>query len=300
MAFNDGRQAQAAVVGTDAETDLAVIQVEGDGFPAIALASSKDIEVGDLVLAIGNPFGIGQAVSQGIVSARGPLRHQSEPGRRLHPDRRRHQSRQSSGGALVDAHGRLVGINTMIYSQGGGSEGIGFAIPVDRAIKVLDAIVEHGRVLRGWLGVRLAKPLGSNARGLMVRSVVAGAPAHSAGFAVWRPAAGHQRRSRFVVGGRASANRQYRTERQAVAAQSGATARYAWSRRLPACRRTCARRLRASSQQLQTRLIALVAQLTSRRLRRRRAVPPRPFYALSACPRLYVLSACPRRSALSS
>ena len=181
VAFNDGRQAQAAVVGTDAETDLAVIQVEGDGFPAIALASSKDIEVGDLVLAIGNPFGIGQAVSQGIVSARG--RYGISP----NPDDDFIQTDAAinpgnSGGALVDAHGRLVGINTMIYSQGGGSEGIGFAIPVDRAIKVLDAIVEHGRVLRGWLGVRLAKPLGSNARGLMVRSVVAGAPAHSAGL----------------------------------------------------------------------------------------------------------------------
>ena len=181
VAFNDGSQAQAAVVGTDAETDLAVVQVEGEDFPAIDLASSKDIQVGDLVLAIGNPFGIGQAVSQGIVSAKGRY------GISQNPDDDFIQTDAAvnpgnSGGALVDTRGRLVGINTMIYSQGGGSDGIGFAIPVDRAIAVLEAIIEHGRVLRGWLGVRLAKPLDSRAAGLIVHAVIAGGPAHRAGL----------------------------------------------------------------------------------------------------------------------
>ena len=181
VAFNDGSQAQAAVVGTDAETDLAVIHVEGDGFPTIDLASSEDVRVGDLVLAIGNPFGIGQAVSQGIVSAKG--RHsisQNPADDFIQTDAAVNPG--NSGGALVDTAGRLVGINTMIYSQGGGSDGIGFAIPVDRAVNVLDAIVEHGRVLRGWLGVRLATPLDRNVAGLIVRSIVSGGPAHRAGL----------------------------------------------------------------------------------------------------------------------
>lgn len=181
VAFNDGSQAQAAVVGTDAETDLAVVHVEGDGFPTIDLASSEDVRVGDLVLAIGNPFGIGQAVSQGIVSAKG--RHgisQNPADDFIQTDAAVNPG--NSGGALVDTAGRLVGINTMIYSQGGGSDGIGFAIPVDRAVNVLDAIVEHGRVLRGWLGVRLATPLNRNVAGLIVRSIVSGGPAHRAGL----------------------------------------------------------------------------------------------------------------------
>ena len=181
VAFNDGNQAQAAVVGTDAETDLAVLRVEGEGFPVIDLASSKDIQVGDLVLAIGNPFGIGQAVSQGIVSAKGRYGISQNPDDDfLQTDAAVNPG--NSGGALVDVRGRLVGINTMIYSQGGGSDGIGFAIPVDRAIKVLDALIEHGRVLRGWLGILFVKPLDSNSTGLIVQSVVAGGPAQRAGL----------------------------------------------------------------------------------------------------------------------
>lgn len=181
VTFQDGRQAQAVVIGADPDTDLAVLGVEGSGFPAIEWASSQDIRVGDIVLAIGNPFGFGQAVSLGIVSAKGRY----GIGSSLYDDFIQTDAAVNpgnSGGALVDRHGRLVGINTLIYSRGGGSDGIGFAIPTDRAIHVLERIVEHGRVLRDDLGVRLsqAPPEGARA-GLGVLGVVRGSPADQAG-----------------------------------------------------------------------------------------------------------------------
>lgn len=178
VAFNDGRQAQAQVVGMDAITDLAVVKVDGADFPVIERASSEDAEVGDVVLAIGNPFGIGQAVSLGIVSAKGhygigaPYDDLIQTDAAVNPG--------NSGGALVDRHGRLLGINTMIYSRGGGSDGIGFAIPVDRAVRVLNEILEHGEARHGWFGVAFAA--NPAADGLVVVRVVRGSPAHLAGL----------------------------------------------------------------------------------------------------------------------
>lgn len=182
VGFNDGSQAPAAVVGTDPITDLAVLKVDGTGHQPIAATSSEDVRVGDIVLAIGNPFGIGQAVSQGIVSAKGryglsqtPYDDWIQTDAAVNPG--------NSGGALVDSAGRLLGINTLIYSQGGGSDGIGLAIPVDRALRILDDIVAHGQALHGRLGVGLssAPPRGANA-GLTVLHVFRNTPAAAAGL----------------------------------------------------------------------------------------------------------------------
>ena len=182
VGFSDGAQAPAAVVGTDPITDLAVLKVDGGGYPAIALTSSTNVRVGDIVLAIGNPFGIGQAVSQGIVSAKGryglsqtPYDDWIQTDAAVNPG--------NSGGALVDGEGRLLGINTLIYSQGGGSDGIGLAIPVDRALRILGDIVEHGQALHGRLGVGLASaPRPGTSAGLTVLHVFRGTPAAAAGL----------------------------------------------------------------------------------------------------------------------
>ena len=178
VAFNDGRQARAQVVGMDAITDLAVVKVDGADFPIIERASSEAAEVGDVVLAIGNPFGIGQAVSLGIVSAKGhygigaPYDDLIQTDAAVNPG--------NSGGALVDREGRLLGINTLIYSRSGGSDGVGFAIPVDRAVRILNDIIEHGEARHGWFGVVFANALAED--GLVVARVVRGSPAHRAGL----------------------------------------------------------------------------------------------------------------------
>ena len=185
--FSEGGEARAMVVGTDRETDLAVIKVEGSGYPT--LAPAEGVRVGDVVLAIGNPFGIGQAgategtltvsVSQGIVSAKGRERIAGNP----HHDFIQTDAAVNpgnSGGALVDVQGRLVGINTLIYSQSGGSDGVGFAIPVERAMDVLKDIVSHGRALRGWLGALLGPS--ATGTGLDVLAVYRDTPAARAGL----------------------------------------------------------------------------------------------------------------------
>ncbi|MBL8360158.1 MAG: trypsin-like peptidase domain-containing protein [Rubrivivax sp.] len=148
----DGRQVRARVIGTDAETDLAVLKIEVDRVPAITLGRSADLQVGDAVLAIGNPFNVGQTVTAGIVSAVGRKRlgltqfeNFIQTDAAINPG--------NSGGALVDVAGNLVGINTAIFSQSGGSQGIGFAIPVDAARQVMEALIRDGQVTRGWLGV---------------------------------------------------------------------------------------------------------------------------------------------------
>ena len=179
VAFPNGSQAQAAVVGTDVETDLAVIKVAGDGFAAIERADSGALRVGDMVLAIGNPFNVGQTVSLGIVSAKGRYGIGASPwddfiqtDAAVHPG--------NSGGPLVDSAGRMVGVNTLIYSPDGSAEGvgIGFAIPSELAFDVLDQIIANGRVERGWLGVDLAAGPG----GLVVARVLPGTPAARAGI----------------------------------------------------------------------------------------------------------------------
>jgi serine peptidase DegS len=151
VALNDGRVTEAALVGTDPDTDLALLQVELDGLPYIQLGRSDTIRIGDVVLAIGNPFGIGQTVTQGIVSATG----RSQLGLSLFENFIQTDASinpGNSGGALINTRGELIGINTAMFSRDD-SEGIGFAIPVNLARGVMQQLIENGRVLRGWLGV---------------------------------------------------------------------------------------------------------------------------------------------------
>ena len=148
----DARKAKAKVIGTDPETDLAILKIELDKLPVIVLGNSDALQIGDPVLAIGNPFGVGQTVTGGIVSALGrsklginTFENFIQTDAAINPG--------NSGGALVDSSGALMGINTAIYSRSGGSMGIGFAIPVSTAKQVLESIVKDGQVTRGWIGV---------------------------------------------------------------------------------------------------------------------------------------------------
>ena len=152
VALADGRKMSAKVVGTDPETDLAVIKIDADKLPAITFASYEKVNVGDVVLAIGNPFGVGQTVTQGIVSALGrnhlginTFENFIQTDASINPG--------NSGGALIDTAGNLVGINSAIYSRSGGSMGIGFAIPVSLAQQVMQQIAKDGSVTRGWVGI---------------------------------------------------------------------------------------------------------------------------------------------------
>ena len=154
VALADGKKLLAKVVGNDPETDLAVLRVNAESLPAITFGSSESLRVGDVVLAIGNPFGVGQTVTAGIVSALGrtglginTFENFIQTDAAINPG--------NSGGALVDAAGSLVGINTAIFSRSGGSMGIGFAIPVSTAKMVLEQIVKNGSVTRGWIGVEV-------------------------------------------------------------------------------------------------------------------------------------------------
>ncbi len=149
---NESKTFAAKVVGTDPQTDVAVIKVEGEKLPAATVADSSKLEVGDIVLAVGNPFGVGQAVTMGIVSAVGRggfgiVEYEDfiQTDASINPG--------NSGGALVDAEGRLVGINTAILSRSGGSSGVGFAVPINMARGVMDKIIKQGKVTRGYLGV---------------------------------------------------------------------------------------------------------------------------------------------------
>jgi serine peptidase DegS len=157
VALNDGRVTRARVLGTDPDTDLALLRIDLQALPVIRVRPSADLRTGDVVLAIGNPFGIGQTVTQGIVSATG----RSQLGLSLFENFVQTDAPinpGNSGGALVDAAGNLVGINTALFNSGADfdSEGIGFAIPVDLALGVMEELLEHGRVIRGWLGVHVS------------------------------------------------------------------------------------------------------------------------------------------------
>jgi Do/DeqQ family serine protease len=189
VGLRDGRTAEAAVVGTDPDTDIAVLRIKLKKLPVINLGDSGRLQVGDVVLAIGNPFGVGQTVTMGIVSATGRSRlginmfeNFIQTDAAINPG--------NSGGALVDARGRLVGINTAIFSSTGGSLGIGFAIPTSMAQAVFEDIVEHGRALRGWLGVsaqavtpEIADALDlPKVAGVVVVGVLRGGPADRAGL----------------------------------------------------------------------------------------------------------------------
>jgi serine protease DegQ len=149
----DGREARAKLVGTDPESDVAVLKIDLDRLPAVTLGNIDQLQVGDAVLAIGNPFNVGQTVTSGIISALGRnglglsvFENFIQTDAAINPG--------NSGGALIDANGNLIGINTAIYSQSGGSMGIGFAIPIDLARQVMDGLVKDGQVTRGWIGVQ--------------------------------------------------------------------------------------------------------------------------------------------------
>jgi len=189
VTLSDSRRARARIVGTDPETDLAILKVELDKLPVIVLGNSDELAVGDIVLAIGNPFGVGQTVTSGIVSALGrsqlginTFENFIQTDAAINPG--------NSGGALVDVNGNLLGINTAIYSRSGGSLGIGFAIPVSTARMVLDGIVREGKVTRGWIGVEpnelspeLAETFGVKAtEGVIITGVLQDGPAAVGGI----------------------------------------------------------------------------------------------------------------------
>jgi serine protease DegQ len=184
----DGRKAAARVVGTDPETDLAVIRISERNLPVMVLGQPDEARVGDVVLAIGNPFGVGQTVTMGIISAVGRNNlHINHFENFIQTDAAINFG--NSGGALVDIHGNLLGINSAIYSQTGGSIGIGFAIPVSTARSVLEAIIKHGQVVRGWIGIEsqditpeLADSFGlGRSSGAIIAGVVRNGPADRAG-----------------------------------------------------------------------------------------------------------------------
>ena len=185
VALHDGRRAEAKVIGTDPDTDLAVIKIELDKLPVLPFKLSGN-EIGDVVLAIGNPFGVGQTVTQGIISATG----RSDLGINTYEDFIQTDAAinpGNSGGALIDVAGNLIGVNTAIFSQSGGSLGIGFAIPAQICQQVLNSILKDGRVVRGWLGISLIPNtldedvLASKPVGVIVADVLRDGPADAAG-----------------------------------------------------------------------------------------------------------------------
>ena len=189
VALRDGRETLARVVGSDPETDLAVLKIDLKNLPAITIGRSEGLRVGDVALAIGNPFGVGQTVTMGIISATG----RNQLGLNSYEDFIQTDAAinpGNSGGALVDANGNLTGINTAIFSKSGGSQGIGFAIPVKLATEVMKSIIEHGQVIRGWLGIEvqpltkeLAESFGLTGRpGIVVAGIFRDGPAQKAGL----------------------------------------------------------------------------------------------------------------------
>jgi Do/DeqQ family serine protease len=189
VALIDGKKLKARAVGSDPETDIAVLQVEGGLVPAITFGDADALRVGDVVLAIGNPFGVGQTVTMGIVSALGrnqlginTFENFIQTDAAINPG--------NSGGALIDTAGNLVGINTAIYSRSGGSLGIGFAIPASSAKQVMEQIIQTGGVTRGWIGVEareITPEMGESFRlgtttGVLIEGVLRGGPAERAGL----------------------------------------------------------------------------------------------------------------------
>ncbi len=189
VALADGRNVPARIVGTDPDTDLAVLKIDLKNLPSITFGRSEQVRVGDVALAIGNPFGVGQTVTMGIISALGrnhlginTIENFIQTDAAINPG--------NSGGALVDASGNLIGINSAIYSRTGGSQGIGFAIPASLAKQIMDQIIDHGSVVRGWIGVevqditpelaesfKLSKPTGA-----LIAGVLRNGPADRAGM----------------------------------------------------------------------------------------------------------------------
>jgi len=189
VVLHDGRSAVARIIGTDPDTDIAILKVQLEQLHSIIIGDSDKLRVGDVVLAIGNPFGVGQTVTQGIVSATGrnqlglsTFENFIQTDAAINPG--------NSGGALINSRGELIGINTAIYSRSGGSQGIGFAIPTSLAQNVLTQLIEHGQVTRGWLGIEiqtlseeLAESFGIGAtQGTLIAGVQRNGPADQAGL----------------------------------------------------------------------------------------------------------------------
>ena len=189
VSLHDGRSTEAHLVGRDAEADLAVLKINLKELPSITLGNSDDLRVGDVVLAIGNPFGVGQTVTLGIVSATGrselgisTFENFIQTDAAINPG--------NSGGALITANGEMIGINTAIFSRSGGSQGIGFAIPMSLARSSMAQIVEKGYVSRGWLGIEIQELTSQlaesfaipNVRGIIIAGVLRGGPADKAGL----------------------------------------------------------------------------------------------------------------------
>ena len=189
VTLTDGRDFTAKVIGRDPKTDIAVVKIDADNLPIVSLADSSKVKVGDVVLAVGNPFGVGQTVTEGIVSAmnRGNMGIEDyedfiQTDAAINPG--------NSGGALVDIDGRLIGINTAILSDSGGSQGVGFAVPSDLARTVMESLVKDGHVTRGYLGVEIQNITPALAQefnlkennGALIGDVIANGPADQAGF----------------------------------------------------------------------------------------------------------------------
>ena len=189
VSLNDGRNFKARIIGSDPESDLAILQIKADKLPVITFGQMESVHVGDAVLAIGNPFGVGQTVTMGIVSALGrshlginTFENFIQTDAAINPG--------NSGGALVDTQGHLIGINTAIYSRTGGSLGIGFAIPVSSIRNIMEQIIQTGGVTRGWIGVEaqeLTPELAESfdlpdTNGALIAGVVRGSPAEAAGI----------------------------------------------------------------------------------------------------------------------
>jgi len=189
VALQDGRETTAQLIGKDAETDLAVLKIDLDNLPVIQPTHSDNSRIGDVVLAIGNPFGVGQTVTMGIISATG----RNQLGLNTYEDFIQTDAAinpGNSGGALIDVKGQLIGINTATLGDDNGARGIGFAIPLGLAQEVMQAIIKHGTVIRGWLGVdvqtlpeELAQSFGlSESNGILVINIHPGGPAERAGL----------------------------------------------------------------------------------------------------------------------
>ena len=189
VSLKDGRSSTATVIGTDPETDIALLKIDLDNLPVITIGDSEQLEIGDVVLAIGNPFGVGQTVTMGIVSATGrtqlginTFENFIQTDAAINPG--------NSGGALVDAYGRLIGINTAIFSRSGGSQGVGFAIPSKMAKNIMEQLIKHGHAVRGWLGFeghaltpKLVESLElDTTEGIIITAIVRNSPAHKAGL----------------------------------------------------------------------------------------------------------------------
>lgn len=188
ITLHDGRQSRAQVVGVDNDTDLAVLKTDLDGLHVAPYRASNQVRVGDVVLAIGNPYDFGQTVTQGVISATGRNRvgittfeNFIQTDADINPG--------NSGGALVSAQGRLIGINTAIISSSGGSQGIGLAIPVELALDVMEQLIEHGHVMRGWIGIKaqilpqdIIDATGLDQGAILIVAVLRGSPADRAGI----------------------------------------------------------------------------------------------------------------------